>query len=85
VAELYPPYLYNIVSQYNIKTRALQVKDRFSVGMVILEIIVGTEPVINATFEDLLQKLIQDVSAFLDNATLKVLRYLLFNDSQVCL
>jgi hypothetical protein len=85
VAGLHAPYEYSIVNHRSVRSRALQVKDRFSVGIIILETIVGTEPVINATFEDLLQKLIQDISSYLDPATLKVLKYLLFNESHACL
>jgi hypothetical protein len=58
IAGLHPPYEYSIVNHHSVRSRALQVKDRFSVGVIILETIVGTEPVINATFENLLQKLI---------------------------
>jgi hypothetical protein len=51
---LFSPYLYNQVERSIIKSKALKVKDRFSVGVIILEILLGTELIINATFEDLL-------------------------------
>jgi hypothetical protein len=85
IRELHAPYEYSIVSHHSVRSRALQVKDLFSVGVIVLETIVGTEPVINATFDNLLEKLIQDFSSYLDPATLKVLKYLLFNESYACL
>ena len=49
---LYLPYRYTLIKDNNYKHKALAVKDRYSVGIIILEILVGTEMVMAAQSEE---------------------------------
>jgi hypothetical protein len=54
--------------------------DRLSVGMVILEMLVGTDLMITATLKELQDKLLQDCQGYFDKATGSLLRYLILDD-----
>jgi hypothetical protein len=54
--------------------------DRLSVGMVILEMLVGTDLMITATLEGLQDKLLKDCQGYFDKATGSLLRYLILDD-----
>lgn len=57
--------------------------DQFSIGMIFLEILIGTELVINATNEELQNKLVVDCCCYFDQATTSLLRYLIFDEEYV--
>jgi hypothetical protein len=53
-----PPYRINPFQYYGLKNVAFAKMDRLSIGMVILEILVGTDLMITATLEELHDKLL---------------------------
>ena len=57
-------------------------KDRYSVGIVILEILVGTELVISARVEELVEKLVDDCETYLDLEMTRLIRYLILDEGQ---
>ena len=69
VPMLYEPYLYDLVVVNSFKNVAHTVKDRYSLGIVILEIIVGTEMVLAATSELDMEHLLRDCCPYLDPTT----------------
>lgn len=60
-----------------------QSRDMHSIGVVILEVIVGTELVIMAKNEDYMAKLLNDLEMYLDEETMALLRYLIQDDGHV--
>jgi hypothetical protein len=57
--------------------------DRFSVGIIILEILAGSDLILAATNEELQTKLLIDCQVYLDAATGSLLRYLILDKRYV--
>jgi hypothetical protein len=54
-----------------------QSRDMYSIGIVILEVIVGTEMVIMAKNEGSVAGLLNNLETYLDESTIALLRYLI--------
>jgi hypothetical protein len=80
---MHAPYISHLVHHSRYRTKALFHKDRFSVGVIILEMLVGTDLVIAATLEELLNKLLYDCCPYLDAETYKVLSYLILDEDEI--
>ena len=78
--DLHLPYRYSFIKRHHYRLKALSVKDRYSVGIIILEILVGTEPVLAARHEELVEQLLDDCSPYLDRATELLLRHLILHE-----
>ena len=83
VEMLHPPYVYDLVERLSFKDYAHSVKDRYSIGIVILEILAGSDLVIMANGEELVAQLLRDLFDYLSPATLGLLQYLIFNEHAV--
>ena len=77
---LHAPYIYNLSREWGKSSKAMIYQDRFSVGVVLLEILIGTDFIITAKNEYQLEKLLQDCSQYFDTATATVLDYLIFDE-----
>jgi hypothetical protein len=64
-------------------TDASSHKDNYSIGITILEILVGTDIVLSATTECHLEKMFQDCCSYLDAATQTLLGYLIFERGHI--
>jgi hypothetical protein len=80
---MHAPYISHLIHHNRYRTKALFHKDRFSVGVIILEMLIGTDLVIAATLEELLKKLLYDCCPYLDPETYKVLSYLILDEDEV--
>ena len=74
--EIHLPYRYSFIRHHHYQHEALFVKDRYSLGMIILEILLGSELVLAAQTEELVEKLLDDCSTYLDGATQALLWFL---------
>jgi hypothetical protein len=81
--DLHPPYKYQITDHSLYSRVASSHKDYYSVGIIILEILVGTDIVIPATTEVHLEKMYQDCCAYLDSNTQGLLSYLIFDENVI--
>jgi hypothetical protein len=80
---MHVPYISHLIHHNRYRSKALFHKDRFSVGVIILEMLVGTDLFIAATLEELLKKLLLDCCPYLDPETYKVLCYLILDEDEV--
>ena len=77
---LHLPYRYSFIKHHAFKDQASLIKDRHSVGIIMLEILVGTELVMAAILESQVEDIVDDCYQYLDPATAKVLRYLILHE-----
>lgn len=75
-----PPYAYPLTQIIGYSKRAKLVQDRYSVGIVILEMLIGTDLIITAKTQCQLEKLLKDCSQYFDPATMTVLEFLIFDE-----
>jgi hypothetical protein len=60
-----------------------QSRDMYSIGIIILEVIVGTDIVIMTKNEGYMDGLLGNLEMYLDDSTMALLRYLIQDDDHV--
>ena len=75
---LHTPYLFDGILLDSFKDIAHPIKDRFGIGMVILEILTRTTIVIPAFCEELIENLLRDTLTYFNPATQQLLICLIF-------
>jgi hypothetical protein len=81
ISTIFHPYAYDMRKQWGQTAKAKHVQDRYSVGVIFLEMLVGTDIMLTAKMEYQLERLITDCSPYLDIATVGVLEYLILDKS----
>ena len=80
---LHSPYLFDQILSHSFDDVAHPIKDRFSIGMVILEILTRTTIVIPAICEELIENLLRDCLTYLNPATQQLIICLIFGRNQL--
>ena len=81
--ELYLPYRYSFIKNHRYRYEAKYFKDRYSIGIVILEILVGSELLFAANTEELVEKLLDDCTPYFDSDVTTLLRILILNEANI--
>ena len=80
---LHAPYVYDLILLDKFKDVAHPVKDKYSIGVIIFEILVGTDLMIGANDENEVALLLEYCFPYLDPATQSLLQFLIFNEHRI--
>ena len=83
VEMLHSPYAYDLVQIHKFSTEANTVKDMYSVGIIILEILVGTDLILAAHCEQQIDFLLQNCSEYLGPSSAALLQHLIFFEHKI--